>query len=320
MSVASCLLLYSAIVIVLGPRLLSRLTRSGASPRWGVAVWLAAMGSVLGAWVVAAVFLAGEAIRDENQPGRTVADLCFAVLRSVAAGGHGVLIQVGLLVFAGLGAAAAIRLTWRLGRSIWRAQVASGRHARMARLVGRRVDGVDAVVLDATERVAYCVAGRPHTVVVTSSAVAALDERQLAAVLAHERAHLAGRHHLLLAMTRALATILPSVALFTTGAEEVARSLEMCADDAAACSHGSDVVLGALLSLSGAATMPAGALGATGVGLLARVHRLADPPGTGRRLRLRALLAGSAMILVAGPVLVAVLAATGSALCGLIAG
>src|SRR5260370_1178978 len=100
-------------------------------------------------------------------------------------------------------------------------------HARMARLVGRRVLGRDAVVLDAPERVAYCVAGRPHTIVVTSAALAALDERHLDAVLAHERAHLVGRHHLLLALTRSLAAILPTVALFRTGAAEVARLLEM---------------------------------------------------------------------------------------------
>jgi Zn-dependent protease with chaperone function len=107
------------------------------------------------------------------------------------------------------------------------------------------------------------VTGRPHTIVITSAALAALDETQLGAVLCHERAHLAGRHHQLLAFTRALAAILPRIELFTTGAGEVARLLEMCADDTAARTHGAPTVLGALLALCGAASIPAGALGAT---------------------------------------------------------
>ena len=40
---------------------------------------------------------------------------------------------------------------------------------------------------------AYCVPGRPATIVLTSGALAVLDPAQLTAVLAHERAHLAGR-------------------------------------------------------------------------------------------------------------------------------
>jgi Zn-dependent protease with chaperone function len=47
----------------------------------------------------------------------------------------------------------------------------------------------------------YCVPGRLPTIVVTTGALAVLEPEQLAAVLAHERAHLAGRHHLLLAVT-----------------------------------------------------------------------------------------------------------------------
>ena len=49
------------------------------------------------------------------------------------------------------------------------------------------------VVLDDPRPAAYCVAGRPAAIVVTSGALAVLDQPQLEAVLAHERAHLAQR-------------------------------------------------------------------------------------------------------------------------------
>jgi Zn-dependent protease with chaperone function len=316
MSVASCLLVFSFAVAVLAPRPLVRLTHAGVAPRLGVAAWLAAIGSVVASWAVAAVFLAGDLIRDWNQSGQSLVSACFAQLRAVATGRYGLAIQIGLLVLTAFAAAAVAVLAWRLGRSLLRARASTHEHAQMARIAGRHVAGLDAVVLDAPERAAYCVAGRPHTIVVTSAALAALDEPHLGAVLSHERAHLAGRHHLLLALTRGLATILPRIALFTTGAAEVARLLEMCADDAAARTHGSRTVLGALLALSGAAPIPAGALGATGVGVLARAERLAAPPEPAQRLRVRVLLGAVAVVVVVGPVLTGLLAATGLAMCG----
>src|SRR5260370_1182733 len=93
-----------------------------------------------------------------------------------------------------------------LSAAVRRGKRGTGAHAEAARMTGRRRPGVSAaVVLDAAQRVAYCVPGRRPTIVVTSAALAVLDPAQLPAVLAHERAHLAGRHHLLIALTRALA-------------------------------------------------------------------------------------------------------------------
>jgi len=70
MSVAACLLLYSFVVAVLVPRPLGRLTRTGVSPQLGLAAWLAAIGSVLASWAVAAAFLADDVVRHWNQPER----------------------------------------------------------------------------------------------------------------------------------------------------------------------------------------------------------------------------------------------------------
>jgi Zn-dependent protease with chaperone function len=131
-----------------------------------------------------------------------------------------------------------------------------------------------AVLLDAVPRVAYCVPGRPATIVLSSGALAVLDPAQLTAVLAHERAHLAGRHHLLISLTRGLSASFPAVPLFTQGPGEVARLAEMCADDAT----------------------------------LTRVQRLLDPPRRARRARCGVALMTVTLWLAVMPVLVAAFA------------
>ena len=320
MSVAVCLLLDSFTVAVLGPRLLTRLTRAGVAPRLGVVAWLVAIGSVVGSWALTAAFLTGELIRDWNQPGRAVASASLAMLREVALGRDGALVQVGLLMLTTVAVAAVAVVAWRLSRSLLRARASTHEHARMTRIAGRHIDGLEAVVVDAPQRVAYCVPGRPNTIVVTSAAVSALDACHLDAVLSHERAHLVGRHHLILALTGGLATILPRVELVTIGAAQIARLLEMCADDAAARTHGPATVLGALLALSGAAPIPSSALGATGVGVLARATRLATPPRPAQRIRVRLMLAAVSTLLAIGPLLTVLLTATGVAMCGPVIG
>jgi hypothetical protein len=123
-----------------------------------------------------------------------------------------------------------------------------------------------AVVLDEPQPAAYCVPGRPAAIVLTSGALAVLDPGQLRAVLAHERAHLAGRHHLLIALTRGLAASFPAVPLFARGADEVARLAEMCADDAAARQSSRPVLITALLAMGTGTAVSALTLGGAAVG------------------------------------------------------
>jgi Zn-dependent protease with chaperone function len=243
-----------------------------------VIAWLATMVSVAVTWVTATAFLVSLA-RDWNQPGR-LATACFAALRRLLDSDSGPVPQAGLVLLVGGGASALGFLGWRLARSLRRA-VAQGRgNAERARVTGRRIAGVDAVVLDGPERAADCVAGRPDTIVVASAALDALTDRPLQAVFVHERAHLAGHHHFLLAFARALAIAIPGAALFSPGAREIARLLAMAADDAAARGHGSKTPLNALLALSLDARAPLGAVAATGNDVLARAERLAAPIAT----------------------------------------
>jgi Zn-dependent protease with chaperone function len=235
-------------------------------------------------------------------------------MRQVAVGGSGPLLQARLFALTAAATSALAILGWRLSLSMGRARALSHRHAADARIIGHRVAGLDAVVVDAPERFAYSVAGRPDTIVVTSAALDALDQCHLDAVMAHERAHLTGRHYLMLALTRGLAATLPRVALFTIGAREIARLTEMAADDAAARRHGPHTVLGALLSLSAQAPVPScAAAAATGTDVLARAERLAAPTAAGWRTLLT--LGATTLLVVLVPLVVGVQAAIGFGLC-----
>jgi Zn-dependent protease with chaperone function len=315
-SVAVCLLLYGAVVCAAAPRLLPYLTRGGSAPGAAVAVWLIVVASVLASWAAAAAVLAVYVARTWNRPDPMALAACLAQVRSAAAGHNGLATQVGLLVPMLVLFAFVAVLAARVGRSLVTARARSRLHAESARIIGRRVAGVDGLVVDAPQKMAYCLGGRPGTVVITSAAVAALERPHLDAVLAHERAHLAGRHHLLLTLTRALATSLPRIRLFTVAQAEVARLLEMCADDTAARRYGTAALLSAILTLAGASPIPSTALGATSVGVYARVTRLTYPDTAVRRAGARVLLAAFTGVILAAPLLTVWAAASGFPACG----
>jgi Zn-dependent protease with chaperone function len=219
------------------------------------------------------------------------------------------LFEFALAVTAIAAALAVVVLAWRYGRSVQRGQRRTRAHAEVARITGRRLPGVSAaVVLDAGQRLAYCVPGRPATIVLTSGALAVLDPVQLTAVLAHERAHLGGRHHLLIALIRALAANFPAVPLFTQGHAEVARLAEMRADDAAARRSGRPALVAALLAMGTGAAVPAAALAATACVVAARVQRLLEPPRRARRAGYGLALITLVLLLALAPALAAAFA------------
>jgi hypothetical protein len=283
-TLALCLLGYSALVCVLGPPILTRLTAHGSVPALGVLAWLTAIAAVLGAWAAAAVALTVQVAHTWDLPMAHLFDDCWVAVHATADGSHGPIAQFAALISALALIGFVVVRGVRVIGAVVRAGRSSARHARSASLVGRRLDDAGAaaaVVIDAPQRAAYCVAGRPGTVVVTSAAVAALDRPQLAAVLAHEDAHLAGRHHLIRASTRALTTTLPRIPLFAAADDRIAQLLEMCADDRAAGRHSRSAVLTALLTLSGAtgdaeigSLLPDSALGTSTLAVADRVHRL----------------------------------------------
>lgn len=283
MTAALALLGYATAAAWWSPVLLGRLTGSGASVRPGLVAWLSAMASVLVAAGLGAAGIAQNAAAEWPTLTRL---LCQGVAGTACTPQvyGSVAYSAGVAVLAVLVTLAALAAVWRYGRRTQRAVVKTRRHARAALMAGRELAGTGAVVLDDPRPVAYCVAGRPAAIVVTSGAISVLNEMQLTAVLAHERAHLAGRHPLLTTLTRGLAATFPRVPLFTRGADEVARLAELAADDTAARSASPGDLVTALLAIAtgtavpGTATAPQGTLAAAGYAVPARVQRLLHPP------------------------------------------
>jgi hypothetical protein len=152
-------------------------------------------------------------------------------------------------------------------------------------LIARPHDEYDALVVEHSSAAAYCLPGRNSQVVVTSATLTALDHRQLVAVLAHERAHLQGRHHLIVAVADALQRAFPGIRAFREARSTLGRLVELLADDAAAKRSDRLTVATALVRLAEHGITPVAALGAGGESSLGRVRRLvapASPLGTGR--------------------------------------
>lgn len=271
MTVDPCLALYGIVAAVVAPYVLARHSATEDAPRLGVAAWLIAAMSVLGSWLAAGASLAAH-------PG-------------IAARAIGVVILVGL----------SIRLTWAWIVT-WRDNRSRrARHTQAAVLLGRRDPITGALVVDSPEPLAYCL---PHAgggmIVITTGARAALSPREFDAVLAHERAHLDGRHHLLISVGQILARALPVPALFGEIGKRVPQLLEMRADDAAARRHGRDAVSSAIARMSQRIT-PESSLGAGGPAATVRALRLAGDASRHRRGRLTLLL--TAVTLAVGPYL-----------------
>ena len=304
---ALLLSLYALAVAWHAPKVLMRMTASGLGARLGIAAWLTAMTTALVSAAIALLFLVRAVVA--GWPG-----LAQAVCRSVAGGACTPVVYrsatfellLGLAVV--IATAMAVVLAWRYGRGLQQAQRGTRSHAEVARMAGQQLGASglagkagDTLVLHASEPVAYCLPGRPATIVLTTGAIAVLDAEQLSAVLAHERAHLAGRHHLLTVMTRGLGALFPAVPLFTAGPRHVARLAEMCADDTAARRVGRRPLVAALLAMATSAPVPVRALGATSHETLARVERLTAPSDRARLAGCRLGLAAVTLLLLAGP-------------------
>ncbi len=313
---ALVLSLYALAVAWHAPKVLTRLTARGLGVGLGIAAWLTAMTTALVSAAIALQFLVRAVVA--GWPG-----LAEAVCRSVTGGACAPVVYRSAMFELLLGLAVviatitAVVLAWRYGRGLQQAQRGTRSHAEAARMAGQQLTAAaagtaarpgDTLVLDAREPVAYCLPGRPATIVLTTGALAVLDAQQLCAVLAHERAHIAGRHHLLTALTRGLGAVFSAVPLFTAGPRQVAQLAEMCADDTAARSVGRGPLVAALLAMGTGAPVPMRALGATNHATLARVERLTAPSGRARSAGRRLELAAVTLLLLAGPGLMIVVA------------
>jgi Zn-dependent protease with chaperone function len=307
-SAAILLSAYALAVAWCVPALLVPLTRRGISARLGVAAWLTAIASALASAAAALAFLVSAAVTGGE---RLAAALCQAAAGKACTPAlyRSALFEAALSGAAVIAALAVAVLIRRYGHNLQRSRRRTRAHAEAVRITGSRLAGTGtAVVLDVPQAAAYCVPGRPATIVLTTGAMAVLDSAQLAAVLAHERAHLAGRHHLLVALTRGFAAIFPAFPLFARGHQQVARLAEMSADDAAIRHSGRPALIAALLTMGTGTAVPAAGLSASGCAVIARLHRLLEPPPPARHLRYALALAGMTILLAATSALFAAFA------------
>ena len=301
MTVAVVLLAYAGCFGTLGARVLGRARWTARAPLLGILTCLAAGWSVVAAVGLAGLTLAVHATALSGGLSHLLG-ACVRRLRDLYATPGGATVAELGLVLAGavvartaLAAASHLRTAGRQGL----------RHAHAARLSGRLEPALGAVVLEHPQPTAYCVAGRCPTVIVTTGAMAVLDSGQLDAVLAHERAHLAGRHHALKAAARIGCQVLPFLPLLRAAEAHVARLAELHADDAAVRAADPRALATALVVLATPAqATPGPALAAAATDVVQRIHRIlrpAEPLGRLRRHLLRATAAALALV----PVLVA---------------
>jgi len=167
-----------------------------------------------------------------------------------------------------------------------------------------------ALVVDYPAAAAYCLPGIRSQIVVSAGTLNLLAPAELAAVLAHERAHVRARHDLVLIPFTSLRRALPRSAVTAQAYRTVALLVEMMADDRALRVRGliPRELATALLRFgtAGADGAPAGALAAAEGELTARVNRLLTPPRPLPRHTQLAVITGSAA-LVALPLVLLVI-------------
>jgi Zn-dependent protease with chaperone function len=179
------------------------------------------------------------------------------------------------------------------------ALVSAHRMARQCR------DGGDLTVVVDERPLAHALPGRPGRIVVSTSMLAVLGPAERRALLAHERAHLARRHHLFVAAVDVLGAVNP---LLRPLAGTIRFTTERWADEIAARQVGDRTTVARAVgkaALAGQVRPARMALAATGGPVPRRVAALLAAPPV---LRLRSLLVSPA-----GPCTMLVLAlVTGS--------
>jgi hypothetical protein len=121
--------------------------------------------------------------------------------------------------------------------------------------------------------IALSIGGRSGVIVMSRALRDHLTPAAVDATLEHERAHLRGRHHLLLAVVETLAVALPWCPLLRTAPAATRDLIELAADSRAARRCGPSAVREALTRLTGHA-VPAGGLAMAGRLTEARLQHL----------------------------------------------
>ena len=199
----------------------------------GLAAGLAAVGTLIGlampasnGGVVRAVLRAGGLLRAGN---------VFRLTATFGEEGAPPMILIAMrlaCLLAGLVLLAS--LCWVLVAASFAALQARQRQRTLLTLLAHgdpKVPG--ALVVDYPDAAAYCLPGLRSQIVVSVGTLELLGHRELAAVLAHERAHLRERHDLVLLPFTALRRAFPRSGTCSDACQSVSLLVEMLADDRA---------------------------------------------------------------------------------------
>jgi beta-lactamase regulating signal transducer with metallopeptidase domain len=166
-----------------------------------------------------------------------------------------------------------------------------------------------ALVVDHPAAAAYCLPGLRSAIVISAGTLDLLDADELAAVLAHERAHLRERHDLVLLPFLALLRAFRWAGVARQAYRAVGLLIEMHADDRVLRHRPARELATALLRVgaAGGGGVPSGALGvayrAEECEVAARVIRLLRPAPGLSNATLAAIIAASAAIVAVPAVL-----------------
>jgi Zn-dependent protease with chaperone function len=298
MIVAITLTVYAIALSVAVPRLLLRANWVDRAPRLAIASWQALTVAVVGSLALAGLSFAipvaglgGKGIIDVLQACAMALQQQYSTPTGAAVGIGGALLACSVIT----------RCFWGLASTGARMSRERTAHRRVLDMVGRPDIDRDIVILDSTEAAVYCMPGIHRRTVVTTAALHALTDKELIAVLAHERAHLTERHDLALAFSVALSQAFHGLPPFQLAARETARLVELRADDVAAARTHRLTVAAALLAVAAVPphAVPAVALGAAGTGAAARVRRLLPPRQSVGRLPTCAAAVAIVLLLIA---------------------
>lgn len=274
MTSAATLVVFAATVAALLPRLLAATSIGRRAPRLALLAWQCAAGAA-----VLALALAGASAMLHWGAVHDLLGAAWQVCLNALRGAHGPASQAVSVAGLAVLAAVIVRLVLAWRRVVARAKRQRREHRGMLRLAAGISRDEQVVVMTHPEPAAYLVPGRPSKVVLTTGALWRLAPDELAAVLAHEQAHAAGRHHWLLGAARMLCRAFPLVPLFVHTARQTARLVEVCADEAATRRHPRLVLARALVTMAAPAEGPAADLPRyTGGETAERLHRLLYPP------------------------------------------
>ncbi|MEU1422119.1 M56 family metallopeptidase [Kitasatospora sp. NPDC005751] len=300
------LLLLGLLLSTVAPRLLARARWAEREPVLALLVWQCLVVAVLLCCALSLVLAASAALPE------------LRVLLFTGAP-HGVEAAYALQDAEGWGrlcaavlAAGGVQTVLALTREVRSAKaLRNQRHAQLASRAPELPGSIDTlkhrgerlVVLENVRPEAWSLPGHNSRLVVTTGALQQLTDRELAAVLSHERGHVRARHHWLSQCSQALASGFPGVGVFSAFRDQVGELVELAADDRAARRHGRHTTAVALAELN----LDRGVFGSCPPGLAQspkRVDRLLAGrprlPVTHRlRLTLAALAAPAAAVLLA---------------------